>query len=123
MASKEPRPRLVPSSSYRVRLSCGNLYVTITNKDQKIFEVFAEMGKAGGCLFSLLEALTTSISMGIRHGVPVDVYVSKLKGIRCPTPTWDEGTLYSSCSDSIGQLLEEEKRRIEGEYQNTKQGP
>jgi len=109
---KQPRPRIVDGIVYRAKLTCGNLYVTISHKDHEIFEVFATLGKSGNCTHSMLEALTLSITMGIRHGVPVTPYIEKLTGVNCPGVSWDSGIKYLSCSDAIGQLLEVERKRL-----------
>jgi len=105
---KEQRPRAVYGHTTRVRTQCGNLYITITNKDDNIFEVFAVLGKSGGCVQSQMSALTTAVTLGIRYGVPPQVYVEKLKGIRCLAPSIDEGVVYFSCADAIARVMEEE---------------
>lgn len=120
---KEPRPKTVPGTIHRARLNCGNLYVTITRKDNKIFEVFATLGKSGNCVHSLLEALTLSITMGIRHGVPIDPYIEKLIGVSCPAVSWDGGAKYLSCADAIGQFLKIERERLPGLNKENKQKP
>lgn len=104
---KEPRPKSVPGQSHRVRTQCGNLYITVNVKDNAIFEVFATLGKCGGCMYSNMSALTTAITMGIRHGVNAQVYVDKLKGINCSSKSWEDGILYTSCADAIAQVMEE----------------
>lgn len=106
--TKEPRPRSVHGHTTRIRTQCGNLYVTITNKDNHIFEVFAVLGKSGGCVQSQMSALTTTITLGMRYGIPPQVFTEKLKGIRCLAPSIDEGVAYLSCADAIARVLEEE---------------
>lgn len=109
---KIKRPKSTLGTTTRVRLQCGNLYVVITRHEGKMFEIFAVMGNTGGCAASGMAALTTSITMGIRHGVPPEVYIEKLKGIHCPEVSWDEGVRYDSCADAIGQVMEEELKKI-----------
>ena len=107
---KEPRPRIIPSITARVETGCGNLYVTVgLTKEGQPFEVFAILGKSGGCAACQSAALTKSISQGIRHGVPVEEYLKLLIGVRCPSP----GIEVLSCPDAIGQVL---KKVCEGEY-------
>ena len=106
MVYKEPRPKVVPGSTTRVRLTCGNLYVAVTHKDHKIFEVFAWLGKSGGCAMASLAALTVSITMGLRYEVPAQVFIDKLKGIKCQEVSWDEYVEYTSCADAIAKVME-----------------
>ena len=112
MVYKEPRPRVVPGTTERVRLVCGNLYVTVTNKDGKIFEVFATLGKSGGCSNSNMAALTLSITMGLRYGVPVDVYIEKLKDVHCGAISWEDGIKYTSCADAISKVMEKARTEL-----------
>ena len=115
----EPRPKTVPSITKRVKLACGSLYITITHKDGKIFEVFVSMGKAGGCLSACLNALAISISLAVRSGVDPSLFIEFLKDIKCPSPTWEEGRMYSSCVDALAQCMEETQKKLsEGEYES-----
>ncbi len=102
---KTPRPEIVPSVTARVKTGCGNLYVTVGIIDNKPFEVFAVLGHAGGCAACQTEAITKSISQGIRHGVPIEEYIKLLVGIRCPSPAFSDGEEILSCSDAIGKTL------------------
>ena len=118
MIDKIKRPAIVHGVTPRVRLQCGNLYVAINRHEGKMFEVFAWMGGSGGCASSQMNALTVAITMGVRHGVPPEVYIEKLKGIHCPYVSWDEGVKYLSCADAIAQLMEAELKKInEGSYE------
>jgi ribonucleoside-diphosphate reductase alpha chain len=45
-------------------------------------ELFCKAGKMGGTVSGLLDALSISISLGLQHGVPLQSYTSKLRGMR-----------------------------------------
>jgi ribonucleoside-diphosphate reductase alpha chain len=109
---KTPRPKEIKASVVRIQLTCGKLYVTVGENDNKVYEVFATIGKSGGCTTCFLQSLTLAISQGIRHGIPVDEFYNKLIGTRCPSPSLDEGNQYLSCVDAIGQVL----KRKESEF-------
>ena len=64
------------------------------------------MGKAGGCAASQLEAVGRLVSLALRGGIDVKVIVEQLKGIRCPSPSWDKGKKIFSCADAIARVLE-----------------
>jgi len=64
-------------------------------------------------MISNMSALTVSVTMGIRHGIDPQIYIDKLKGISCPSKTWENGTQYLSCADAIAQTMETELEYIQ----------
>jgi len=101
-----PRPEVTYGQTRKVVTGCGPLYITINEDQQGIFEVFALMGKSGGCAASQNETTGRLISLALRSGVDVESIIRQLQGIRCPTPIWDRGTLILSCSDAISRALQ-----------------
>jgi ribonucleoside-diphosphate reductase alpha chain len=86
---------------------CGKLYVTINEDEHGPFEVFAQMGKAGGCAASQTEALARMISLAFRSGVEAREVITQLKGISCHLPSWEQGGgKIVSCADAIAKALE-----------------
>jgi ribonucleoside-diphosphate reductase alpha chain len=43
------RPKSVSGITERIETGCGHLYVTVNFIDNKVVEVFAGLGKCGGC--------------------------------------------------------------------------
>jgi len=87
-----PRPEVIIGTTTKVATGCGNLYVTINiDEDGKPFELFTQMGKAGGCAASQLEALGRMVSLAFRAGVEVKSIIEQLRNIRCPSPSWEKG--------------------------------
>ena len=102
-----PRPEVVVGTTTKVSTGCGNLYVTInTDENNTPFEVFTQMGKAGGCAASQLEAIGRLASLAFRSGVDVKVIIEQLRSIRCPSPSWEKGCRIFSCADAIARVIE-----------------
>ncbi|MFH1478334.1 MAG: LAGLIDADG family homing endonuclease [Candidatus Omnitrophota bacterium] len=102
-----PRPVVTTGTTTKVNTGCGNLYITINVDDNNMpFEVFIQMGKAGGCAASQLEAIGRLVSLALRSGVENKKIVDQLRGIRCPSPSWGKGGRIFSCADAIARVLE-----------------
>jgi ribonucleoside-diphosphate reductase alpha chain len=101
-----PRPEVTTGVTRRVRTGCGNLYVTINEDEFGPFEIFTQMGKAGGCAASQAEAISRLVSLSLRSHVPLAAIVRELKGISCHRVAWQGGDRILSCADAIGKTLE-----------------
>ena len=103
----KPRPVVVKGVTRKVSTGCGNLYVTMNEDEDGLFEVFARLGKAGGCADAQLEAIGRLISLCLRSGVEAEAIVKQLKAIRCPSPLLARGGPILSCPDAVAKALEE----------------
>jgi ribonucleoside-diphosphate reductase alpha chain len=109
-----PRPEVIIGTTTKVSTGCGNLYVTINvDEEGKPFELFTQMGKAGGCAASQLEAIGRLVSLGFRSGIEVKSIIEQLRNIRCPSPSWEKGQRIFSCADAIARVVE--KRLVNGQ--------
>lgn len=103
---KAPRPKMLESISGKYVTGCGNLYVTVSfTGDGKPFEVFGILGKAGGCTKCIVEAVTRSITLGLRHGIDIGEFIMQLRGLSCPHPQWDNGVIRKSCIDALSTAM------------------
>ena len=108
-----PRPEVTTGTTSKVSTGCGNLYITINLDEQgRPFEVFTQMGKAGGCAASQLEAIGRLVSLAFRSGIEVKSIIEQLRNIRCPSPSWEKGQRIFSCADAIARVIE--KRLVNG---------
>jgi len=110
------RPEVLKGVTRLMKTGCGNLYVTINkDKDDKPFEVFTNIGKAGGCAASQAEAIGRLISLALRSGIEPQEIVKQLKGISCHSPVWASNGKITSCSDAIAKAIESEIRGVKGQ--------
>jgi ribonucleoside-diphosphate reductase alpha chain len=100
------RPEETTAKIRKVNTGCGTLYISVAYDDQGICEVFSTLGKAGGCASAQLEAICRLISLALRSGVDVASVVKQLRGIRCPSISWENGKSILSCADAIASVLE-----------------
>jgi len=99
------RPLRTHGMTERIQTGCGKLYVTINSDTKGMCEIFAQMGKTGGCASSQIEAAGRLASLALRSGVNVDAIIRQLTGIRCPSPAWQNGKMVLSCPDAMARVL------------------
>ena len=100
------RPQSIRGVTERVRTGHGNMYVTINfDEEGTPFEVFGNLGKAGGCDSAQLEAISRLVSLALRSGLDPKIVIEQLRGITC-CPAWDEGTLVRSGPDAVALAME-----------------
>ena len=99
------RPDTVTGITEKIKIGCGNLYVTVNYDDKGICEIFTNTGKAGGCP-SQSEATARLASIALRSGISVKSIIEQLKGIRCPSTIRQQGLKCTSCPDAIAKTIE-----------------
>jgi ribonucleoside-diphosphate reductase alpha chain len=106
---KYPRPKIAHGMTEKINIGCGTLYVTINADDDRISEVFTSTGKGGGC-HAQSEAISRLISLALRAGIPLNVVVDQLRGIRCEAALVKPDVENLSCPDAIGRALEQAEK-------------
>ena len=99
-----PRPTTTIGVTEKIKIGCGNLYVSVNADEKGICEVFTNTGRAGGCS-SQSEATARLISITLRSGLSVDAIIEQIKGIRCPACMRREGVNVTSCPDAIARVI------------------
>ncbi len=110
-----PRPEITTGFTEKVKIGCGNLYVTVNYDENGICEVFSNTGRAGGCP-SQSEATSRLVSIALRSGLDAKSIVEQLKGIRCPSTIRQKGLKVLSCPDAIGRLIEKVMKHQNGDH-------
>lgn len=105
-----PRPNITVGTTEKIRIGCGNLYVTVNADKDGICEVFTSTGRYGGCP-SQSEATGRLVSLAIRSGIDVNSLIDQLKGIRCHSTlkrkvNGETGNInVLSCPDAIAKAV------------------
>ena len=102
--SVAPRPRILEGKSETILTGHGKGYINITFHEGAPFEVFANIGKQGGCEGAQLEAISRLCSLALRSGIPSSEIVDQLRDITC-CPVWDDGYLIKSPADAVSYVL------------------
>lgn len=103
----KPRPAAVSGNTQRLTTGCGKIYVTINaDEEGNPFEMFVQIGKAGGCAASQTESIGRLVSLAMRSGINANELYKQLVGISCHQPAWEGGgDKILSCADAIGKAL------------------
>lgn len=99
------RPKMLSGKSIKMETGCGSLYITINADEKGPFELFNNMGKAGGCAASQSEAIGRLVSLAWRSGIKTEKIMKQLRGISCHRP-WGFGPNKNlSCADAIAKAI------------------
>lgn len=103
----KPRPDELSSSTTSIQTGYGKVYITITDQDNRPYEVFVTIGKSGGALMAKAEAIGRLISFALRNGLPIQGIIKQLKDISDDKPLAAGKRLVKSIPDAVAQVLEE----------------
>ncbi|MBN1552648.1 vitamin B12-dependent ribonucleotide reductase [bacterium] len=102
-----PRPKTMTGKTIEVETGCGKLYVTMNiDEDNRPFELFAQIGKAGGCVASQTQSTARLCSLALRSGIEPKSIIKQLIGISCHKPKGYGQNKILSCSDAIAKALQ-----------------
>lgn len=81
---KRKRPTTTSGYTIKKRVGCGTIYVTINSDDISPIEVFITLGKAGGCIGTLLGVIAKMISLALRSDAEIEEVLRYIEEIPCP---------------------------------------
>ncbi len=103
----QTRDKVTYGMTRKMETGCGDLFVTINeDKEGNPFEVFAQLGKSGGCAASQTEAIGRLVSLSLRSGISQKLIVRQLKGISCDRPRGFGKNKMLSCADAVAKAIE-----------------
>jgi ribonucleoside-diphosphate reductase alpha chain len=115
---KRARPDALRGTSIRKETPLGTMFVHITEDDRgQPFEVFINLGKAGGAAMADVEAIGRLISLGLRSGISIQAIHRQLRGISSDRAVGLGPNKVLSVPDAIGIALEDWMREKQGVQQ------
>ncbi|MDQ2890085.1 MAG: vitamin B12-dependent ribonucleotide reductase [Gemmatimonadota bacterium] len=116
---KRSRPDRLRGTTIRKETPLGTMFVNITEDDKgQPFEVFINLGKAGGAAMADAEAMGRMISLALRSGIPLREVHKQLRGISSDRAVGLGPSKVLSVPDAIGIALEEWTREKQGVQQD-----
>jgi len=100
------RPNILEGFTEKMKTGMGYLYVTVSEFNNKPFELFATIGKSGKSTTAKTEAIGRLISLALRSGIEVTEIINQIKGIRGEHAVFQNGGLVHSIPDAISKVLE-----------------
>lgn len=117
--AKRSRPDVLRGTTIRKETPLGTMFVNITEDDRgQPFEVFINLGKAGGAAMADAEAVGRLISLSLRSGIPMREIHKQLRGIASDRAIGLGPNKVLSVPDAIGIALEEWLREKQGVQQD-----
>jgi len=115
---KRSRPDVLRSTAIRKETPLGTMFVHITEDDKaQPFEVFINLGKAGGSAMADAEAIGRLISLALRSGISIQQVHRQLRGISSDRAVGLGANKVLSVPDAIGLALEDWMRTKQGVQQ------
>jgi ribonucleoside-diphosphate reductase alpha chain len=106
--AKRARPDKLRGTTSRYETPLGTMFVNITEDDRgQPFEVFINLGKAGGSAMADAEAMGRLISLALRSGIPLMEIHRQLRGIASDRVVGLGPKKILSVPDAIGMALED----------------
>lgn len=103
---KRKTPQIADGTRIRKDTGCGMLYVHIyKDLDGKEIEVFADLGKAGGCPSAFTEGLGRLSSLALKHGASMQEIRDELIEIKCTKEKGLGPSYIASCLDGVGKAI------------------
>jgi ribonucleoside-diphosphate reductase alpha chain len=122
--AKRARPDKLRSTSMRKETPLGTMFVHISEDDRgQPFDVFLNLGKAGGSAMADAEAMGRLVSLALRSGIPLMEIHRQLRGISSDRAVGLGPNKVLSVPDAVGLALEEWWRDKQGVQQDLLSAP
>ncbi len=120
---KRARPDTLRGTTSRMETPLGTMFVNITEDDRgQPFEVFINLGKAGGSAMADVEAIGRLVSLSLRSGISIQAIHRQLRGIASDRAIGLGPNKVLSVPDAIGIAIEGWMRQKQGVQQELLKG-
>jgi ribonucleoside-diphosphate reductase alpha chain len=123
--NKRSRPDTLRGTTIRKETPLGVMFVNITEDEKgQPFELFLNLGKAGGSAMADAEAIGRLVSLALRSGIPLMEIHRQLRGISSDRAVGLGPNKVLSMPDAVGIALEQwwrEKQGVQQDLLNTAQ--
>jgi ribonucleoside-diphosphate reductase alpha chain len=117
--AKRARPDVMRGTTIRKDTPLGTLFVNITEDEKgQPFELFLNLGKAGGSAMADAEAIGRLVSLALRSGIPLMEIHRQLRGISSDRAVGLGPNKVLSMPDAVGIALEQWWRDKQGVQQD-----
>jgi ribonucleoside-diphosphate reductase alpha chain len=104
--TKKGTPSIATGTRIRKKTGCGQLYVHINrNESGDPIEIFADLGKAGGCPSAFTEGLGRLASLSLKHGATLEEVRDELIEIKCSRDCGLGPNYIGSCLDGTAKAI------------------
>jgi len=117
--AKRARPEVMRGTTIRKETPLGVMFVNITEDEKgQPFELFLNLGKAGGSAMADAEAIGRLVSLALRSGIPMMEIHRQLRGISSDRAVGLGPNKVLSMPDAVGIALEQWWRDKQGVQQD-----
>jgi ribonucleoside-diphosphate reductase alpha chain len=112
---KRARPEVMRGTTIRKETPLGVMFVNITEDEKgQPFELFLNLGKAGGSAMADAEAIGRLVSLALRSGISIQEVHRQLRGISSDRAVGLGANKVLSMPDAVGIALEQWQREKQG---------
>ncbi len=99
------RPEYLTGTTARIRTGCGYLYITLNYVNNKPYEIFLTLGKAGRCAAAQMDAIAKLLTEMLQNNINIIPALKLLRHTECEKKYMCEGGGITSCADGIAKIL------------------
>jgi ribonucleoside-diphosphate reductase alpha chain len=97
--TRKDRPEEIQSKTFKTKVACGTLFITVGYDDSGPIEIFLNGSKNGTCRANL-EGLARALTLCFKYHLPLDEVTEQISKIRC-----------GACTNKIAKEGDKDKKQ------------